>query len=410
MDEQNLTPFELSLSARLRPYAERAVVPVDAAEVARAVASAHPRAGARWNLLIVRRSVQFAMILGLLVLATVAAALIAGALRPPSELGSNGLITFATNGRIAVANPDGSDVRILTDGGEGVYFPTWSPDGSSIAFWSEPPNLSPASLTLLDPGTGSRTVITRLNPQSRPAPISWAPDSQRIAFPAYSEHASAEVLVVNVDGTNLRSLAPDLQASDPAWSPDGQQIAFRGIDPAELDIVALYVADDTGVRELFRVNERPSSDQNAMGVQLDWSPDGRQIAYASKGFSAAGGYVIAVADVATGATHDLAPGSAGYYDTLPVWSPDGRWIAFSREDQTNPNRVALIRPDGSDVRVLTGAITAQSTLSWSPDGTRIVAYNADRTQVLVLPIDGTEPLTIPASGANTTPSWQRLPR
>lgn len=249
MDEQSLTPFELSLSARLQPYAERAVMPVDAAEVAHAVASARPRIAVLWNLHRPSLILKLGMVVALL-LAVVAAGLFVGAILRSDGLGRNGLIVFATNGSVAVANPDGSGVRILTSAAGQASFPTWSPDGATIAFWSKSPDRVPATLTLLDPKTGWRTVIMSLNPQSDPAPLAWSPDSRQLAFQAYTGQENPEVLVVRADGTDLRSLAPLLQASDPAWSPDGSQIAFRAPDPADLATVRLYVvdADGTGIR------------------------------------------------------------------------------------------------------------------------------------------------------------------
>jgi Tol biopolymer transport system component len=409
MDEQMLTSFEQRLSARLRSYTESAVMPVDAAEITHTVASAHPRTRARWNLSGLRLGLRLAIVAVALVLAVLAAALLAGEIRRSNELGRNGLIAFATDNRIVVANPDGSDVRILTSGAEEAFFPTWSPDGARIAFWSKSSNLAPASLALLDPQTGSRTVVTSLNVQSHPVPILWAPDGQSLAFSAYSEQTTPEVRVVRADGIDLRSVAPQLYASDPAWSPDSSQIAFRGQDPTDVSNVRLYVvgADGTGIRPVVAAKYGyGGSDVAWVGVDLNWSPDGQHIAFGTKGSPSAGFYVIAVADLTTGAIHDL---TVGDFDGQPHWSPDGRWIEFGRGHAGNPNSVGLVRPDGSDLRILADVLIAENTASWSPDGTRIIGYTPDLSQVVVIPIDGSTPSTFPAPGANTIPSWQRLP-
>lgn len=407
MNDDVMTPFERRLSARLRAHAEQAVVSVDAGALAHAVASGRPRSGALWSLQRPRLVLQFAMVV-LLLLALVAAALLVGAIQRPSLLGRNGLIAFATNGGIAVANPDGSGVQTLTSGAGEESFPTWSPDGATIAFWSKPSNLAPLSLVVLDPQTGSRTVVSgSLNIQSDPAPLSWAPDGRRLAFPAIIGQGYPEVYVVGVDGSDLRSLAPELQPRDPALSPDGSQIAFRGRDAADLATIGLYVVgvDGTGLRPVATAHYL-GVDYAWAGAGLNWSPDGTQIAYASTGSSSVGGYVIAVADVATGATRDL---TAGDFDGPPIWSPDGRWIAFGRGPVNGTNAVGLVRPDGTGLRILAGVQILDSTLSWSPDGTHIVAYSPDLTKVQVIPIDGSTPSTFTAPGANTAPSWQRLP-
>ena len=407
MDEQMPTLFEAHLSARLRSYAERAVMPVDAAAVARAVASLRPRTRTTWTLQGARMLVRLA-IAAVLLLALIAAALLITGVHRPDALGGNGLIVFATKDSINVANADGSAARILVTGLGEASFPTWSPDGTRIAFWSRSSTQALAALEVLDPQTGSHTVITRINAQSNPAPISWSPDGRWLTFPAISDLSIPEVLVVGVDGHGLHSLAPGLQASDPAWSPDSTQIAFRAWDPADLEAVLLYVAgvDGTGVRVIATAHREPSSDGLSIGVQLDWSPDGTRIAYASKGFSPPGGFVITIADVATGTIHDITSGS---YDRLPTWSPDGRWIAFSRGGAGYPNAAGLIRPDGSGLRILSAPPIKENTLSWSPDGTHLVACGADLTQVVVIPTDGSTPSTLPAPAVNSVPSWQRLP-
>jgi Tol biopolymer transport system component len=402
------TPFERSLSAMLRTYAEPAVGSVDAAAVAHAVATERPRTRTFWNLP-QRPLLRFAVVAAI-VIAMVVVALAIGAIRRPDVLGRNGLLAIATNGGITVADPDGSGRRVLSAGQGQTSYPAWSPDGATIAFWFKSSDLAPAVLTLLDEQTGASTVIATLNAQSFPAPISWSPDGQALAFSAFSERSNPEVRVVRADGTQPLSLAPQLSASDPAWSPDGRQIAFRAPDPADLELVRLYVAaaDGTGLRVLAALNPNPISDTQSLGLQLDWSPDGTQIAYATKGLSQAGGFVIAIADVATGVTRDLTSGPSG--DSHPRWSPDGRWIAFNRATTsfTTDSNVALIRPDGSGLRTLTDTLVAMDTQTWSPDGTRIVALDPGQTQVVVIPIDGSAPSTFPAPGVKTAPSWQQL--
>jgi Tol biopolymer transport system component len=408
MDDQQLTPFEQRLSARLTTYAEQADVSVDAAMVAHSVATAWPRPARLWSLQRPRLILQFAMVVVLL-MALVVAALLVGAINRPNPLGRNGLIAFTTNGGIAFAYPDGSGLRILPTGGGEAFFPTWSPDGTTLAYWSKPSNLAPLSLVVLDPKTNATTVVSgSLNIQSDPALILWASDGRHLVFPAIIGQGDPEVYVAAADGSDLRSLAPQLQPSDPAWSPDGTQIAFRGRSHADLDSVGLYVVGVEGVSlRLVTVAQHTNPQtQPWTYVQLNWSPDGEEIAYASIGPFPVGGYVIGVADVASGATHDL---TAGDYDGQPLWSPDGRWVAFLRGPVNGAQGVGLIRPDGSDLRILAGAQTSMNTISWSPDGTSIAAYSPDHTQVEVIPIDGSLPLTFPAPGANSAPSWQRLP-
>lgn len=74
------------------------------------------------------------------------------------------------------------------------------------------------------------------------------------------------------------------------------------------------------------------------------------------------------------------PADSGY----PVWSPDGRRLAFDsartdpdRNDSTSVNDVFAMNPDGTDVTKLTDSVGASGDAAWSPDGSQI-AFTADR--------------------------------
>jgi dipeptidyl aminopeptidase/acylaminoacyl peptidase len=172
--------------------------------------------------------------------------------------------------------------------------------------------------------------------------------------------------------------------------------------------VRLYVAgpDGSRLRPIATARTGGSADLPWIGVELDWAPDGKHIAFGSKGVTSAGGYVIAIADVATGAIRDL---TSGDVDGSPIWSPDGQWIAFSRGPIGGPINLGLVRSDGSDMHVLPNAQISEDPVSWAPDGSRIAASGPDRTHVVVIPIDASAPSAFPAPGVNSTPTWQRLP-
>lgn len=102
---------------------------------------------------------------------------------------------------------------------------------------------------------------------------------------------------------------------------------------------------------------------------VDWSPDGKMLAYASQGG-------IWVVDVEGGEPKRLTnspPGSGdprGASDRQPQWSPKGYWILFETGRRGN-NDLMVVSPDGLTTSYLTSSEADEGNAAWSPDGTRI---------------------------------------
>ena len=217
-----------------------------------------------------------------------------------------------------------------------------------------------------------------------------------------------EVAVVDADGSGLRVLTHDkVTESSPRWSPNRQQIAFirprRPDGPAQVWVMN---ADGTHQHAVTRLTGTLRGIQffgDSSSSRLDWSPDGQTIvfaAYPPDPQNNGGPRHLYLANVRTGAVTALTKGSSMKTDDDdPVWSPDGRWIAFLRA----PGRVMLVSPTTHRLRLLTyrGAPLDASGLAWSPDGRRL-AFNS-HGKIAVIDADGTHLRSLGVWGSQ--PSW-----
>src|SRR4030095_1345104 len=115
-----------------------------------------------------------------------------------------------------------TNVQTGTDGQGPVYSldvsPSWSPDGSRIAFASNCDAISQHELYVMEANGNNQTRLTN-NPNQDDFPT-WSPDSQKIAF-FRSGGSDFGLNIINRDGTNQVNVSHD--GVGPAWSPDGSR-------------------------------------------------------------------------------------------------------------------------------------------------------------------------------------------
>ena len=144
------------------------------------------------------------------------------------------------NQEIYVSNANGSVLTRLTSDPGGAVLndisPAWSPDGNKIA-WKRPAiNGGGYDIFIMNTvdlnadGNGdNRVQITNLAVENNvPGRPSWSPDGTKIAFTRSFGGGSIQIATMNADGSNQTPLVADPNADDhAAWSPDGSKIAFR---------------------------------------------------------------------------------------------------------------------------------------------------------------------------------------
>jgi Tol biopolymer transport system component len=299
---------------------------------------------------------------------------------PPPKLLLRALLGILIGTAIpASATYPGRNGRIAFLAGPDVY--TMNPDGTDVK------------------------QLTNLGPDNGASWESWSPDGKQIVFNEYrAPDYRGEVWLMNADGSNQHMLLADSDFSDerPSFSPDGSSVVFSR---CRLDIEAC------AIYELGVAGGIPTAKTNVeLGIQ-DYSPQ-----YSTSGSlsftSVSRGGIICAIYLATRDTEGLqrltpAPLSA----RQPDWSPLGDQIAVSSHCGNQQNEeLWLIDIDRNEVRQLTNngrdyfAGPHDFHPSWSPQADAIVferhAPDLSSSAIYIMNVDGTSSrklLTVPKS-------------
>jgi Tol biopolymer transport system component len=279
----------------------------------------------------------------------------------PAPGGSAGLIAFVSdrdgNGEIYVMDADGSNIRRLTRWRLWDGYPTWSPDGSQIAYYSY---LSDKDwvIKVINVDGGDPRQLTD-NGICDGAPH-WSPEGSQIAYSSDADCAGdhREIYVMNADGSEQQNLTRD-PADDfgSSWSPDSQQIVFTSDRDGNLEIYVLDVA-----RAEQRVGDpQRLTDNLAQDYMPAWSPDGTQIAFVSH---RDGNDEIYLMDMDGGNVQRLTNDNAD--DWFPTWSLDGTQLLFNSKRDGGDLDVYVMNRDGTNVRRLTDSPGQDFNAVWQP--------------------------------------------
>jgi Tol biopolymer transport system component len=300
---------------------------------------------------------------------------------------------FGPTAKIHIMRPDGSDVRQLTLSGDGEDYPAWSPDGRMIAFRRIFDTLGIQGVgiyAMRDDGSQLTEVFSaRVEDCSGntcrpiwygdPNHPTWSPDGTRLAFQSQHEgflvpgpptnrwYYPTRIYTVKLDGSEITPTNPvvdSLMLADwyPAWSPDGSNIAFASLRafswvhaPGANDDIYLMSGDGTRVTRL--------TDSPVEETWPAWSPDGRRLAFERKFI---GGTDIYMMNADGSGIVQLTHGPA--HNFHPSWSPDGTRIAFASNRDGNWE-IYVIDADGSGLTRLTNDPRDDLTPAWSPKNT-----------------------------------------
>ncbi len=299
-----------------------------------------------------------------------------------AEVSGVGLIAFSANHQIYVMNADGSDLRLLTDGAPGVInrYPTFSPDGSLLAFVRYEPKGKGYSLAVVGvDGSGLQHLFSSPDTLGEPT---WSPDGSKIAFirgldmttegAAYLAPCGSQIYAVDLFTRKDTSLTRGAGGTDPSWSPDGTRIAFSSYRDGNYEI---YTMDVNG-NDVQRLTYTYWAE-----AEPAWSPDGKQIAYAAHLFQ----QEVLCGFIPTGRPSQLGDEISSIYvmeadgvnqmmlertsgGTEPAWSPDGACLALIIYGAGDDSQVFATEVNGRNLVKLTSDSTYKSSPSWSNAG------------------------------------------
>lgn len=283
-------------------------------------------------------------------------------------------------------SPDGSKIAFQGDGTSGIYImdvggtaqrrlrggdswlPRWSPEGSKIAFVTCIPNGENGPFPMCDMTFGvinadgsGEMMLAQTNFNGTIPPAEWSPDGKKIAFVG-GEGSRADLYVINTDGSGLAQLTRLGTVTGAEWSPDGRTLALRAAG-------SVYVinADGSDLTQL-------TNDTDSLVVRhVEWSPQGDRIAFSMS----LDPLVWETRDPESLALHVINADGTNRIAVAtnardPRWLRDGRTLSFGR---WFVDEIWIVSADGAAPSPL---LRDGFGAEWSADGTRIAYMKQHR--------------------------------
>jgi tricorn protease len=272
--------------------------------------------------------------------------------------------------------PRGGQAKQMTNFTDGrVLWPSLSYDGEEIVFernfriWKTKAGSGAAKeIPVTLRGASSSPLVERVNIGTQIREMALSPDGKKVAIISRGEVFAASA---KDGGDAVRVTTTAAPESFPAWTTDSRKL--------------IYASDRDGSTSFFQYDFATDTETQLTRGFRDgspvFSPDGKKLAFIRDGRK------LMVLDIETKAEREVAP----IYSPLPPllgrdevkFSPDGKWLAFltnSPETRSYTN-VSVVPVEGGQPRPVSFlANSFAGSLAWSPDGSYILFDTAQRTE------------------------------
>jgi tricorn protease len=268
-----------------------------------------------------------------------------------------------------VADSGGKAERVTSFKAGDVRWPAISGDGRTIVFehdfgiWKLDPATRKTTPIKLNIAAETQENMTEMQSFSSQADdYDLAPSARRIVFSIHGEVFSAPVEEGDIKQIT-ESAARDRFVT---YSPDGKTIAFVSDQSGREEIYVVPVDGSGPPQQLTNID--------ALKFAYSWSPDSKEIAFTSSDDKLR---------KLTLATKQVAVLDSSRYGSInsPVWSPDGKWIAYSKPDSSRTSDIYLVATSGQDGQPhkVTFDSNSEGNPSFAPDGRKLFFQRIEGT-------------------------------